>query len=417
MEATESNIKIDLKELGLLFLVLLSIHFTEFKIGVVKLSEILLLLLPPVIYTRKTNKWIVSFYLLFFVWLVLSLLLNPFRELPVLQDVSSLKKPYLITIGRFLELVACINLVALVRHYFKNKTTFYLRSFVKKVVYISFFLVLSNALLFVLLIKGVIGETEVVHFTTSNYYRLRGWFVEGGPYGLMLSFIFVLSFLYSSKYNLFIRSFFLVVIVVFARSKAGVLLLVLWGVIYYYKTIYRKIRSLGVIVLITGGIIAAFALTKLAEVYIEHIKNMEEYVLQRPTDTNLIMGRIAGSHIVPRMVMDNPVFGIGLGNYPIVRNVETYRKFIPYSPDGKTDAHGLGGIVQLLVDGGLVVLFIFMAIIIQLIRKSVLLKNNLEGYLFAFICFFLSGVQIYFLYPWFLLGLIISLNEKSEERT
>ena len=139
---------------------------------------------------------------------------------------------------------------------------------------------------------------------------------------------------------------------------------------------------------------------------------MEKYVVQRPNDTNLIMGRIAGSHIAPKMIMDNPFFGIGLGNYPIQRNLKEYRSFIPKSPPGKTDAHGLGGIFQLLVDGGIFILFLFIIILVLLIRKTLNLRNNLEIFLFVFPCFFLTGVQIYFLYPWFLLGVIISLNEK-----
>nr|WP_298924836.1 O-antigen ligase family protein [uncultured Allomuricauda sp.] len=232
----------------------------------------------------------------------------------------------------------------------------------------------------------------------------------------MLSFVFVLSFLYRSRFNLVIRTFIIFNIVFLAKSKAGILLLVIWAVIYYYKTVYRKIKSLSFIVLMIGGVIAVFAFAKLANVYIEHIQNMEKYVIQRPEDTNLIMGRIAGSHIAPKMVLDNPIFGIGLGNYPIERNLKKYRSFIPESPPGKTDAHGLGGIFQLMVDGGVFILFLFILILIYLIKKTLVLRNGMEIFLFVFPCFFLTGVQIYFLYPWFLLGIIISLNEKADSK-
>ncbi|MBT8181237.1 MAG: O-antigen ligase family protein [Eudoraea sp.] len=407
-------LKMRMSELALLLIVLLSIHFTEFKIGVVKLSEIVLLLLPPIIYTRKLNKWIFYFYVLFFTWLVISLATNPFRELPELQGLSPLKEPYLITIGRFLELIACVNLVALVYYYMKGKPISYVTSFIKKIVFFSFFMIALNVIIYLLVINGVLSDSKVVNLTTSNYFRLKGGFVEGGPYGLMISFVFVLSFFYKSRFNPFIRIVLIATIILFTKSKAGMLLLVLWGVIYYYKWIYRKIKSLSVITFIIGGIVVLLSLSKLGAVYIEHIKNMEQYVLQRPDDTNLIMGRIAGSHIAPKMVVNNPLFGIGLGNYPIERNVAEYRKFIPYSPPGKTDAHGLGGIMQLLVDGGLFILFLFLIILFLLIRSSIRLKNNLEVYFAVFLCFFLAGVQIYFLYPWVLLGLLISLNEKQK---
>ena len=112
--------KISIKETILLGLVILSIHFTEFKIGVIKLSEIILLLLPPFVYTKKVSKWAYYFYLLFTVWLILSLCINPFREFPKLIGLSHLKNPYIITIGRFLELIACVNLASIIHHYFKN---------------------------------------------------------------------------------------------------------------------------------------------------------------------------------------------------------------------------------------------------------------------------------------------------------
>jgi O-antigen ligase len=341
-------------------------------------------------------------------------LTNPLRELPPLEGLSILKKPYIITIGRFLELIACVNLVTLVYHYFRNRDREEVVSFVKKTVLISFLLILINVIIYLLVIRGLLSGSQVVYITSSNYYRLKGWFIEGGPYGLMMSFIFVLSFFYKSKYNLIIRLFLIFTIVLFTKSKAGILLLVLWGVILYNKIIYKKIKSLRWVALLIGAVIALFVLFKLGEVYLEHSRNMEKYVSERPDDTNLIMGRIAGSHIVPRMVVDNPILGIGLGNYPIERNVQKYRGFIPYSPPGKTDAHGLGGIVQLLVDGGLLILVLFFALVLGIIKNTLKSKDNLEYYLFAFVCFFMAGVQIYFLYPWFLLAIVLVLNKKSK---
>lgn len=415
MNLNNKIVKINFKEFLLIGLVILSIHFTEFKIGVIKLSEIFLLLLPPFIYTKKINKWVCYLYLLFTLWVILSLLLNPLREFPPLFGLSKLKTPYLITIGRFLELIACVNLTALGYHYLKRKTKQQVSYFIKKMVFVSFIFVVFNAIVYFMVTKGILEYSNIVYNTSSNYPRLKGWFVEGGPYGLMLAFIFVLTSLYKSKYNFFIRVFLIFNIVFLAKSKAGILMLVLWAVIYYYKTIYKKIKSLSIFVFVLGGLIALFSFMKLAEVYIDNNKNMEKYMKLRPNDTNITMGRIAGSHIVPNMIMDNPVFGIGLGNYPIVRNVPEYRTFVPYTPDGKTDAHGIGGIIQILVDGGLFILFLFLLLFYALIKRTIRLKNDLEIYAFAFLCFFLTGVQIYFLYPWFLLGVLIALNEKKYE--
>ena len=412
---SKKTLRINFKEVLLIGLIVLSIHFTEFKIGVVKLSEIILLLIPPIWYTKKINKWISCFYLIFSAWLILSLLLNPLREFPPLFDLSKLKTPYLITIGRFLELIACVNLAALGHHYLKQKTKKQILFFVEKVVLTSFVFVSFNTIIYFMVVKGVLADSGIVYNTSSSYPRLKGWFIEGGPYGLMLAFIFVLSFLYKSKYNFFIRVVILLNIVFLAKSKSGILLLVFWGALIYYKIIYRKIKSLSILVILLGGIVSILSFAKLAEVYIDSNKNMEKYMKQRPNDTNITMGRIAGSHIVPNMVRDNLMFGIGLGNYPIVRNNPKYRNFVPYTPNGKTDAHGLGGIVQILVDGGFLLLFLFLAILYFLTKNILRLKNDLEIYVFVFLCFFLTGVQIYFLYPWFLLGVLIALKDKKYE--
>ena len=94
--------------------VVFCIQFTELKIDVIKLSELLLLLITPFLYFKnKINKWSLYLLILFTLWLVISLAINPFRDFFLLTNVSVLKKPYLISIGRYLELISCINLAYL----------------------------------------------------------------------------------------------------------------------------------------------------------------------------------------------------------------------------------------------------------------------------------------------------------------
>jgi len=114
------------------------------------------------------------------------------------------------------------------------------------------------------------------------------------------------------------------------------------------------------------------------------------------------------------MIQDYPLLGIGLGNYPIMRNNPSYLGVIPVSPIGKTDAHGYGGLAQLLVDGGVFIFILFMYIMYLFYKKVKSLKEGLENYLLIFLCFFIFGVQIYFLYPWVLLGILISLSSKEK---
>ncbi|HBK70196.1 MAG TPA: hypothetical protein DDZ39_00820, partial [Flavobacteriaceae bacterium] len=111
-----------LKNILFIVFVVFCIQFTEIKINVIKVAEILLLLLTPFLYYKSINKWVLLFLSLFIFWFLISIAFNPFREFYLLQEVSILKKPYFITIGRFLELIACVNLTALTHQFFKNKS-------------------------------------------------------------------------------------------------------------------------------------------------------------------------------------------------------------------------------------------------------------------------------------------------------
>ena len=48
--------------------VVFCIQFTELKIDVIKISELLLLLITPFIYFKKINKWILFILSLFIFW-------------------------------------------------------------------------------------------------------------------------------------------------------------------------------------------------------------------------------------------------------------------------------------------------------------------------------------------------------------
>ena len=93
-----------------------------------------------------------------------------------------------------------------------------------------------------------------------------------------------------------------------------------------------------------------------------------------------------------------------------MRNNPKYLDFIPHSPNGKTDAHGFGGIVQILVDGGLIMLLFFSFIMTKFYKKLRLSSKKNSYFLLAFLYLFVFGVQIYFLYPWILFGILITLS-------
>lgn len=407
---TKKNSLFIVKNLIFVVFVVFCVQFTELKIDVIKASEIALLLLTPFLYVKKINKWILMLLALFIAWFIITICLNYSRSFYLLENVSVLKTPYVISIGRFLELISCVNLTALVYLFFKGKSKEDIQQYIKYMYDFSFIILMVNVVIYILYMSDFIAETRMVYWGD----RLRGWFGEGGPYGLMLAFTFCLSFFYTNKYHFLTRTIIVLVIVFLADSKAGFMLVLIWFAIHYYRKIYKSLRELNIIVLIIGGLFLSFVLSKLAKHYISDINNIKREIAERPTDINLIMGRIAGVYIFPEMIKDYPAMGIGLGNYPIMRNNPEYLGVIPRSPSGETDAHGFGGLMQLLVDGGFFVFFAFMYIVYRFYRKIRPLNQGLEKFLFIFLCFFMFGVQLYFLYPWVLFGILISLGSKQE---
>lgn len=143
--------------------------------------------------------------------------------------------------------------------------------------------------------------------------------------------------------------------------------------------------------------------------YVEKLDKIRKEVRLRPNDTNLIMGRLSGFYIAPNMIEENPVLGIGLGNYPLLRNNKEYRGFFPL-PD-KTildaDASGFGGIIDIIIDMGIVGLCIFF-VLNYLMLKRLFGRNKGVVLQLGFMILFLFGVQLYFSYPWAFLGVILA---------
>lgn len=386
------------------------IQFTELKLGVVKISEILLLLSTPFIYQRKINKWIYRLFLFISLWFLISLFFNPFREFYLLQNVSKLKTPYFISFGRFLELFACLNLAAIIINYFKNKEVIVINKVIKAIVLLNIWITIFHLFWYFLFITNFINET---YFVYGRIPRLRGWYVEAGPYGLMLSFVFCLTFFYDFKRNVLIRTIFIFTIIFAAKSKAGTMFILVWYLTLYSKIIYKTAKEYSFIFILLGALFSGFVLYKISYQYVYAIENVQREMKERPTDVNLVMGRIAGLFIFPDMLLNNPIFGIGLGNYPLIRNNPEYLGFIPKSPPGKTDAHGFGGLLQILVDGGVFMFSLFVLLVVALYKKICTI-NNLRYFLFAFLYLFIFGVQIYFLYPWILFGFLIATLNSYE---
>jgi len=66
----------------------------------------------------------------------------------------------------------------------------------------------------------------------------------------------------------------------------------------------------------------------IGSVFIQLSKHGDE-IAARGNDYNLVVGRLSALHIVPKMILAHPVTGIGLGNYPLMRNDPMYLDGLP----------------------------------------------------------------------------------------
>jgi hypothetical protein len=390
----------------IIWLITFCIQTTDLKIGYIKISEFILLLLTPLLILKKVNKFFVYFFIFFTIELVLALLITFGHEFDHLGR-SILKSPYIISVGRYVELISCITLgcisYSLFQKYPKES-----QNSIKRLVNINIYITAGIVFVYLLVVWSIIpiGKSVVVY----EDFRLKGLYVEGGPYGLMLMFIFMLtSFLEKSKSRLLKQIFLVIVIVLFAKSKAGFLCLIVWIFLQNFSYLKVKLRTFIYPILIVGLIGFYFVFTRISFMYVEKMEKIRKEIQLRPNDSYLIMGRISGFYIAPNMIKENPILGIGLGNYPLLRNNKEYRGFFPL-PD-KTiidaDASGFGGIIDIIIDMGIVGLLVFMYLN-YLMAKRLIDRNKGVVLQFGFLILFLFGVQLYFSYPWAFLGVILA---------
>lgn len=396
----------EIKITCLIWLITFCIQTTDLKIGFVKISEFILLLIAPLLLFKKVNKYFIYFFLFFTIEMLLALVITFNQEFEHLGR-SVIKAPYIISFGRFIELIACITLGCITYRLFQQNV-YQSQNIITRLVNINIYITIGVVLIYFMVVLGVIPIDKSIMVYSD--YRLKGLYVEGGPYGLFLTFIFMLtSFLEKTKTRLFKQLFLIIVIVFFAKSKAGFLCLLVWIFLQNMGYLKNKLKLFLYPALVLALIGFYFTFVKISYMYVDKMDKIRKEVHLRPNDPNLIMGRFSGFYIVPNMIKENPVLGIGLGNYPLIRNNKIYRGFFPL-PDKEirdADASGFGGIVDIIIDMGIVGLLIFMYLN-SLLIKRLIVKNNGVVLLLGFLILFLFGVQLYFSYPWAFFGIILA---------
>ncbi len=387
----------------------------------------LLVLLP--FYFKKKSHIIIRAFLLFFICLLIkSLLFNITLNFPEVHGLSVLKLPYFVSVSRFLELLCCVTFAQVTYVFFKRASFEDMTGFLRKLVAVQVFYVGIFFCILFLICKLNIIRFElvfpIIYNTYGNYgylLRLAGFYAEGGPMGLLFAFVYILfdHFMAGKTTRGIIgRLLLLVLVVVCAQSKAGMVLIVIWYLTKLSGIFLssEKTRKLLIFVVPIAIVVFVVVFLKISENYVRSYNEVKAFsdATSESVDVNSQLGRISGAIIAPNMLQSHPILGIGLGNYPLLRNATEFRQVLPKAPPDVWDTHGLGGLVDIMVDGGAVFFIAFLYIMFLVYKR---IKKHLLFFLPLVVCFlgpFVCGVQLHFLYPWFALGCIASFIEKYQ---
>lgn len=252
-------------------------------------------------------------------------------------------------------------------------------------------------------LSGAYGSTD----------RIRGFFIEGGPFGVyLISVMLVTLFRRAVLQRGDPRGFWIQMALLFtafvgSQSKAGILLAICLGV--FYLVITHRARHLLLLLPLFIGLAFSVNIVGQLRGYAESYLNFSRLARERPHDTDLIEGRVMGAILVPIMVAHHPISGIGIGNYSLERNNPEYLGTFPKAPGW--DLPGLG----LLGDAAEFGIPLLLYLCWLLWRPVVIAKRAQAHPLVVILGAYqiladILGVQTTFVYPWIVSGIVIGYS-------
>lgn len=407
-------------EIWIVLICTICLQLPDLKIAGLQLAEIIMLALLPFVFKQSlTSKTIIFFLLYYLAFFLKTIVINHFTDFYINDsELPFIKHPGFISFARLIEMLACVTFCGLIINVFTNAPNPY--NLLKAILFVQIFIMgaifISIYLLYALHLLSTTAYENLIVYDASEgdgLYRLKGFFVEGGPFGLFYAFLFTICIAFYKKLKL--TPWYVLVsllLIILAQSKAGYMLILLNVVIYlisrvniYFKsTLAKVVLSIFIVCFLSFSTLAVF------KVYIDSLTDIEQRAsvfAPGEIDPNFMMGRISATVIVPNMLKSNFITGIGWGNYPLTRNNPAYRDFMPEIPVSMWDGTGFGGIADMLIEAGIV---FFIVYIILYVRIAKLVKQNLPqaNYLILGLTGpLLLGVSIYFFYTWFLLGILL----------
>ena len=333
--------------------------------------------------------------------------------------ITALKYPVIITISRILELFGSVAIMLYIAEKFrkdKKKIAFTMRVYFWMGWISAIFSILSYPL----------NRAKVIDLGTYGIdHRMRGFYNEGGPYGLYLFSVFLVGFaLYKSslikKRTFVAASAILSIAFLGSKSKAAfcaVLLLLLINGLVARSVVKRMV----IIIAMCTFVFAVYQVVDFGALLrnYQRLSQAYEWLSHRHSkDTNFVAGRVAGAFLVPRMVEAHPIAGVGWGNYGLVRDAPEYRGAAAFAPDNDDPGLGVAGMsaeLGLPLVFYLVICLLLPFLFLRRIKAPLYITNLalLQPLVHLF------GGQLNLTYPWivtsFALGLGYSIREKPTE--
>ncbi len=251
--------------------------------------------------------------------------------------------------------------------------------------------------------------------------RARGFFNEGGPFGVFLVSVAAVTLLRARLFRFVYPGVrwailgMLAVALGLSQSKAG--LIVAAGLCCASVMLaggrLQKIALTIVCALVLTAALSLFG-GKVFGYFYAYL-NLEEAMAYRPDDPSLIMGRIAASVIVPRMIEAHPVMGIGVGNYSLMRNDPQYLENLP--PVSEWDLPGMGLFGSAAEFGVPLTLFLLVLLMRPVVRSRKMGQPVVVAVAASFQPLaFLLGVNLNFFYPWLVAAFVLAAGGAINER-
>lgn len=253
-----------------------------------------------------------------------------------------------------------------------------------------------------------------------SFIRARGFFVEGGPFGVYLVSVitaacFRTSQLGQPRVNCVLQLCVLVAALMTTQSKAALLLGVFMLIVWQIAD--RRYSRLALGAILIAPIFVFFAAQGGIGNYVRIVLNFEDEIQTHSDDTSFAMGRIMATVLAPRMIFANPILGVGIGNYSLQRNNPQLLDGLPTT--NGWDLPGLSYIGYAAELGIPCTLFLIWLIWlpVRIANKRLVMPACIALIAYQFLAH-LFGAQITFSYPWVTtaIGLAYSLTQRRGRR-